>query len=72
MRQKWGKEVSRSKKARNDMEERQEVRAISWTFPVCPPRANGKYNYRIYVSSSGYSPSLRLYRTEEDNELTVL
>jgi hypothetical protein len=39
------------------MEERQEVRAISWTFPVCPPRANGKYNYRIYVTSSGYSPS---------------
>ncbi len=22
---------------------------------MCPPRANRKYNYRIYVSSSGYS-----------------
>jgi transposase-like protein len=32
MRQKWGKEVSRSKKARNDMEERQEVRKVRRIF----------------------------------------
>ena len=32
MRQKWGKEVSRSKKARNDMEEKQEVRKVRRIF----------------------------------------
>ena len=32
MRQKWGKQVSRSKEARNEMEEKQEVRKVRRIF----------------------------------------